>query len=184
MELRRPTLLLAVAVVGGVILAGCGGSDDPSGTVVQPISVGTAEEEFVPPGASNTAEASIASSIEAGTESAATSGAESGATSGAESGATSGAESSAESGGESSAAAGQGDAAAGKAVFMSAGCVGCHTLADAGASGTVGPNLDDVKPPYDTVIQFVTNGNNDSQNSRCRFAQSTPPFTCVTVCSR
>ena len=83
MELRRPTLLLAVAVVGGVILAGCGGSDDPSGTVVQPISVGTAEKEFVPPGASNTAEASIASSIEAGTESAAAPGTESGATSGA-----------------------------------------------------------------------------------------------------
>ncbi len=103
MELRRPTLLLAVAVVGGVILAGCGGSDDPSGTVVQPISVGTGEEEFVPPGASNTAEASIASSIEAGTESSAESGAESGATSGAESGATSGAESGATSGAESGA---------------------------------------------------------------------------------
>jgi cytochrome c oxidase subunit 2 len=34
-------------------------------------------------------------------------------------------------------------AAAGKAVFTGAsGCSGCHTLADAGASGTVGPNLD------------------------------------------
>ncbi len=36
-----------------------------------------------------------------------------------------------------------GAAAAGKAVFTGAsGCSGCHTLADAGASGTVGPNLD------------------------------------------
>jgi cytochrome c oxidase subunit 2 len=34
-------------------------------------------------------------------------------------------------------------AAAGKAVFTgTAGCSGCHTLAAAGASGTVGPNLD------------------------------------------
>jgi cytochrome c oxidase subunit 2 len=34
-------------------------------------------------------------------------------------------------------------AAAGKAVFTgSAGCTGCHTLAAAGATGTVGPNLD------------------------------------------
>jgi cytochrome c oxidase subunit 2 len=34
-------------------------------------------------------------------------------------------------------------AVAGKAVFTgSAGCSGCHTLAAAGASGTVGPNLD------------------------------------------
>ena len=41
---------------------------------------------------------------------------------------------------------GQGDAAAGKDVFASAGCVGCHTLADAGATGNVGPNLDDAKP--------------------------------------
>src|SRR5437588_3133083 len=34
-------------------------------------------------------------------------------------------------------------ASAGKAVFTGAsGCTGCHTLADAGATGTVGPNLD------------------------------------------
>jgi mono/diheme cytochrome c family protein len=55
-------------------------------------------------------------------------------------------------------AEGQGDAAAGKAVFTSAGCVGCHTLADAGATGTVGPNLDDAKPSADLVIERVTNG--------------------------
>ena len=39
-----------------------------------------------------------------------------------------------------------GDAAAGKEVFASAGCAGCHTLADAGSTGTVGPNLDEAKP--------------------------------------
>ena len=51
-----------------------------------------------------------------------------------------------------------GDPVAGKAVFTSAGCVSCHTLADAGASGTVGPNLDALKPPYDKVVTQVTNG--------------------------
>ena len=53
----------------------------------------------------------------------------------------------------------QGDPTAGKAVFTgSAGCVGCHTLADAGAKGTVGPNLDQVKPTYDKIVTQVTNG--------------------------
>jgi mono/diheme cytochrome c family protein len=51
-----------------------------------------------------------------------------------------------------------GDPAAGKEVFASAGCAGCHTLADAGATGTVGPNLDDAKPPYELAIDRVTNG--------------------------
>ena len=40
--------------------------------------------------------------------------------------------------------AAKGDAAAGKKVFTTAGCAGCHTLADAGSTGAVGPNLDNV----------------------------------------
>ena len=53
----------------------------------------------------------------------------------------------------------QGDPVAGKAVFTgSAGCTGCHTLADAGSTGTVGPNLDDAKPSADLVVDRVTNG--------------------------
>lgn len=52
----------------------------------------------------------------------------------------------------------EGDPAAGKEIFASAGCVACHTLADAGATGAVGPNLDEAKPPYDLVIDRVTNG--------------------------
>ena len=51
-----------------------------------------------------------------------------------------------------------GDAVAGKAVFTSAGCVGCHTLADANAHGTVGPNLDQAKPPLSRVVLRVTKG--------------------------
>lgn len=51
-----------------------------------------------------------------------------------------------------------GDAEAGKEVFTSGGCSGCHTLKDAGAAGTVGPNLDQVKPTLAIVIDRVTNG--------------------------
>jgi len=51
-----------------------------------------------------------------------------------------------------------GDAIAGKAVFGSAGCKGCHTLKDAGASGAVGPNLDQSKPPLSKVVLRVTKG--------------------------
>jgi mono/diheme cytochrome c family protein len=51
-----------------------------------------------------------------------------------------------------------GDAAAGKQVFASAGCAACHTLADAGATGSVGPNLDEAKPPASLVVERVTNG--------------------------
>jgi mono/diheme cytochrome c family protein len=52
----------------------------------------------------------------------------------------------------------EGDAGAGKAVFASAGCGGCHTLADAGTNGNVGPNLDDAKPDASLVMDRVTNG--------------------------
>jgi mono/diheme cytochrome c family protein len=52
---------------------------------------------------------------------------------------------------------GGGDAAGGKALFA-ANCAGCHTLADAGASGEVGPNLDDTQPARDLVLDRVTNG--------------------------
>jgi mono/diheme cytochrome c family protein len=51
-----------------------------------------------------------------------------------------------------------GDANAGKQVFETAGCAGCHTLKDAGATGTVGPNLDAVKPPLSKIITQVVNG--------------------------
>ena len=55
--------------------------------------------------------------------------------------------------------AGKGDPVAGKQVFLSvAACGGCHTLADAGSSGNVGPNLDDAMPTYDKVVTQVTNG--------------------------
>jgi mono/diheme cytochrome c family protein len=51
-----------------------------------------------------------------------------------------------------------GDATAGKKVFQSAGCAGCHTLKDAGATGNVGPNLDQAKPPLSLAVERVTHG--------------------------
>ena len=38
------------------------------------------------------------------------------------------------------------------------GCTSCHTLKDAGAKGTVGPNLDQKKPPAALVVERVTSG--------------------------
>jgi cbb3-type cytochrome c oxidase subunit III len=45
----------------------------------------------------------------------------------------------------------------GKSIFQ-ANCASCHTLADAGTTGQVGPNLDDAKPSKDLVVDRVTNG--------------------------
>ena len=52
----------------------------------------------------------------------------------------------------------KGDPTAGKTIFLSAGCTGCHTLADAKATGTVGPNLDQAKPDYRLATARVTLG--------------------------
>lgn len=45
----------------------------------------------------------------------------------------------------------------GKAVFTQ-NCGSCHTLSDAGTSGTVGPDLDDVKPSASKVEAMVKAG--------------------------
>ena len=63
-----------------------------------------------------------------------------------------------EGAGEAPPPAAGGSTAVGKEVFESAGCVTCHTLADAGATGTVGPNLDEAKPSAELVVDRVTNG--------------------------
>jgi uncharacterized membrane protein len=51
-----------------------------------------------------------------------------------------------------------GSVAEGKAVFASAGCGACHALADAGASGAVGPDLDAATPSAELVADRVRNG--------------------------
>jgi mono/diheme cytochrome c family protein len=46
----------------------------------------------------------------------------------------------------------------GAAVFTSAGCGSCHTLAAAHSGGTAGPNLDSLAPGQSVVVTQVTNG--------------------------
>jgi mono/diheme cytochrome c family protein len=46
----------------------------------------------------------------------------------------------------------------GRRVFATAACGSCHTLADADASGTIGPNLDTAEPTRALVVERVTNG--------------------------
>ena len=48
-------------------------------------------------------------------------------------------------------------ATSGKDIFT-ANCGSCHTLADAGTSGTTGPNLDELKPALAAVQHQVING--------------------------
>ena len=55
--------------------------------------------------------------------------------------------------------AGGGDPAAGKEIFIGVGgCGSCHTFADAGTSGSIGPNLDDAAPSFDLALDRITNG--------------------------
>jgi mono/diheme cytochrome c family protein len=53
---------------------------------------------------------------------------------------------------------GTGETKDGETVFAEAGCGGCHTMAAAGATGAVGPNLDQVKPSKELVVDRVTHG--------------------------
>jgi cytochrome c6 len=55
----------------------------------------------------------------------------------------------------------QGDPIAGRDAFLlgtDPRCGTCHTLADAGTTGTIGPNLDQVKPTFDQVIAALDEG--------------------------
>ena len=45
----------------------------------------------------------------------------------------------------------------GKQIFITK-CGGCHTLKDAGTTGTQGPNLDLLKPPFAIVKNQVIKG--------------------------
>jgi mono/diheme cytochrome c family protein len=47
----------------------------------------------------------------------------------------------------------------GRDLFGGAGqCKNCHTLAAAGTSASVGPNLDNLRPPYNLVLNAIQNG--------------------------
>jgi outer membrane protein assembly factor BamB/cytochrome c553 len=58
---------------------------------------------------------------------------------------------------ESDSGGGSASVAKGEEVFAST-CSSCHTLAAAGSKGTVGPNLDELKPEKSLVEKQVTNG--------------------------
>jgi hypothetical protein len=66
-------------------------------------------------------------------------------------------EASAESGGGGGGGGGGGAAAEGKQIFTQS-CGTCHTLSDAGTSGTVGPNLDELAPEQARVAAAIENG--------------------------
>jgi mono/diheme cytochrome c family protein len=53
---------------------------------------------------------------------------------------------------------GEGDAEAGATLFSEQGCGSCHVLADAGSTGTTGPNLDEAQPSFDAAFQQIQNG--------------------------
>lgn len=52
---------------------------------------------------------------------------------------------------------GGGDPAAGREIFI-ANCGSCHTFADAGTTGSIGPNLDEAAPSMELAVDRVTNG--------------------------
>jgi mono/diheme cytochrome c family protein len=75
-----------------------------------------------------------------------------------ETGATGGETTPPETGGGATETGGGGDVAQGKELFASSGCGSCHTLADAGTTGTAGPDLDDLQPSVDAAVEQITNG--------------------------
>jgi cytochrome c553 len=60
-------------------------------------------------------------------------------------------------GGKPSSGANLADSPGGK-IFASAGCAGCHTLSAVNAKGTIGPNLDQLKPDAQRVAHQVRQG--------------------------
>jgi mono/diheme cytochrome c family protein len=62
-------------------------------------------------------------------------------------------------------AAAPGNAVRGKALFVRPGlfCGSCHTLKAAGSKGRDGRNLDNAKPGYEKIVEFVTKGSNPTR---------------------
>ena len=47
----------------------------------------------------------------------------------------------------------------GKNIFLNkAACSSCHVLADAGSDGQIGPNLNEIRPDKDRILNAVKNG--------------------------
>jgi cytochrome c551 len=71
--------------------------------------------------------------------------------------------------GETNAAGGEPE---GEAVFNSAGCAACHTFEPAGATGMVGPNLDNVNLTEAQVQRQVENGGGGMPAFKDRLSQA------------
>jgi mono/diheme cytochrome c family protein len=129
--MRRTALLLCLLVAAfGVVAAGCGQEQDQSATPETVEGEVTTTTESTE---TQTTETETTESESTETETTETT--------------------------ETGGAAPEGDPVAGKAIFTGAsGCTGCHTLADAGSTGNVGPNLDDAMPSFELAYDRVTNG--------------------------
>jgi len=137
-------LAIACACLGLTFgLAACGGNDDDKGVELTELpaepynssSAGRSQGGRLGTGSSGGAAADESGSADAG---------------GADEGAAGGEET---SGG----AAGGSATAVGQEIFRQS-CAGCHTLADAGATGSVGPNLDDTRLDEAGIAAMVRSG--------------------------
>jgi mono/diheme cytochrome c family protein len=138
----RPTLLVLPVIAVALLASGCFESKT-AGTVSTPITVGVGTTETVvnPTGSTSTP-----------TTAPATTGTTSGSTS-ASTGSTSGST----AGGTTTGGGAASYPPSAKATFATT-CGGCHTLADAATHGTVGPNLDQLKPDDATVANQIEHG--------------------------
>jgi len=138
--MRRTALLLtfaALALTAGIALAGCGDEEEASPT----------PDTITGTTTTDTTETETTETTETDTETE-TTGTVTTETTDTETTDT-----------ETTAPAGDGDPVAGKEVFLgAAGCGSCHTLADAGTSGQIGPNLDDAQPSFELAVDRITNG--------------------------
>jgi mono/diheme cytochrome c family protein len=130
----RPSLLVLPVLAVALLASGCFESRT-AGTVSTPITigVGTAEKEVTPAGTTSTPTATGSTS------------------------ATTSASTSTSTGSTAQTNTGTSYPPSAKAKFVST-CGGCHTLANAGTKGAVGPNLDQLKPDAARVERQILNG--------------------------
>ena len=62
-------------------------------------------------------------------------------------------------------------ATTGAEIFKESTCTSCHTLADAGSEGNIGPNLDEEKPSAGEVVEYVTNGDGSMPSFKKRLSE-------------
>lgn len=168
---KNPKSLLLIAIlafVGAALIAGCGGSGgtvaegqnpptNPPSAPVEPKNQEKGEEE-----ATQGEEEGGTEEGEEGTEGGTAGGAEAEGEAGANSKEAGEESAGSEEGGgseegEAATAGAEGGSAEGMEIFTS-NCGSCHTLAAAGTSGNIGPNLDELMPSESTVETQVING--------------------------